>query len=423
MTETVDTQAAELDRPEAQQSTDLWLLLGGSTVSRLGSISVTMAFPLLALEANFSPAFAGAVTAAGILPILLMYPLAGVLADRFDRRKIMIYSQLARALVFMLLGAGLAGSAGHRLLMVLLPLAAALDGVFLTLYNTAEIAAFPRLFPPKETATLKAVSKSEAQNHGALALGRPLSGFLCGAGSAYPFAFGAATTLISVLTLTKIEKNRFRMDRCGKRHTTPIREAVTWLRSDKPMRRAMMVCTITNLLFQAIILLLIIMAKKNGFPHAFIGILLAASGVGGMLVACTAPRLLYRISLSRVSTICTWIWLLLTLTLLISDHPIVLVAAWFGVGFVGGHMNVALTAYQARSVPERLRGRVAGLKSFATRAPSAIGALMAGLVISMLDTQAVIWSVFITMVLLTCAVTYDHLTSIGRSQNVVEGAL
>lgn len=86
-------------------------------------------------------------------------------------------------------------------------------------------------------------------------------------------------------------------------------------------------------------------------------------------------------------------------------------------------MNVALTAYQARSVPERLRGRVAGLKSFATRAPSAIGALMAGLVISMLDTQAVIWSVFITMVLLTCAVTYDHLTSIGRSQNVVEGAL
>lgn len=77
---------------------------------------------MLVYERTHSPAWAGITTAARIVPFVVVGPLGGVVADRFDRRRVMIACDLARMGLTLLL----AGVAAARLPIVLAPLIAAL---------------------------------------------------------------------------------------------------------------------------------------------------------------------------------------------------------------------------------------------------------------------------------------------------------
>src|SRR4051794_23741262 len=89
------------------------LLQGGQLLSTLGSQASGVAFPLLALALTHSPAKAGLVGFAGILPFpLLMLP-AGVLVDRLDRKRVMIVCDAGRAVAMASLGIALAVGHGN----------------------------------------------------------------------------------------------------------------------------------------------------------------------------------------------------------------------------------------------------------------------------------------------------------------------
>jgi MFS family permease len=74
----------------------LWL---GQVVSQLGDWFDTIALFTLVLKLTGSGKAVGLVMVARFLPSVVLGPLSGVLADRFDRRRIMIASDVARALV------------------------------------------------------------------------------------------------------------------------------------------------------------------------------------------------------------------------------------------------------------------------------------------------------------------------------------
>src|SRR4051812_39887454 len=83
------------------------LLQGGQLLSTVGSQASNVAFPLLALALTHSPAKAGLVGFAGILPYpLLMLP-AGVVVDRLDRKRVMVVCDAGRALGMASLGVAL----------------------------------------------------------------------------------------------------------------------------------------------------------------------------------------------------------------------------------------------------------------------------------------------------------------------------
>ncbi len=74
----------------------LWL---GQVVSQLGDWFNTIALFTLVLRLTGSGRAVGLVLVARFLPSVVLGPLSGVLADRFDRRHIMIASDAARAVV------------------------------------------------------------------------------------------------------------------------------------------------------------------------------------------------------------------------------------------------------------------------------------------------------------------------------------
>ena len=91
---------------QALRIRDFRLLWGGSVVSALGSWLLVLAIPAHVLQVTGSLRDTGLTLAAEYLPVLLLGPVAGVLADRWDRRRLMIATSLFRAgaVAVMLLG-------------------------------------------------------------------------------------------------------------------------------------------------------------------------------------------------------------------------------------------------------------------------------------------------------------------------------
>src|SRR5579884_4077464 len=74
------------------------LLMIGQNISSVGSQVSQLAFSLLALTLTHSPAQAGLITAARGLPFALLSLPAGALADRWNRKRVMILCDTGRAI-------------------------------------------------------------------------------------------------------------------------------------------------------------------------------------------------------------------------------------------------------------------------------------------------------------------------------------
>src|SRR5216684_8228435 len=75
---------------------DFMLLWSGQVVSNVGTQVSTLAFPLLILALTGSPALAGFAGALNALPYLFLSLPVGALIDRWDRKKVMIISDVIR---------------------------------------------------------------------------------------------------------------------------------------------------------------------------------------------------------------------------------------------------------------------------------------------------------------------------------------
>src|ERR1700744_3664273 len=97
------------------------LLLSGLAVSSCGDWLYNVALLAIVFERTHSATWLALTTAARVLPVVVLGPLGGVLADRHDRRRVIIASDLARALLMV----ALAGVAAAELPIILAPVIAA----------------------------------------------------------------------------------------------------------------------------------------------------------------------------------------------------------------------------------------------------------------------------------------------------------
>lgn len=134
---------------------NLWL---GQAISEAGNAFYFVTFMFMAGKLTNSNATVGYVGAAETLPFLLIGPYAGVVADRFDRRQIMLLSDLGSALALLLFGLcvllGVASS-----VPVLLGIAFALSAVRV-FFNPAKTAAIPELAPEDQLVAANALSSA-----------------------------------------------------------------------------------------------------------------------------------------------------------------------------------------------------------------------------------------------------------------------
>src|SRR6185295_4242070 len=227
----------------------------------------------------------GLVGFTATIPYLLLQLPAGALVDRWNRKSVMIACDAGRAVA---VGSIVVSLALGRLSLAQLMAVSFIEGSLYVFHSLAEPAAVRNIVHPHHLPV--ALSQIEARERGAALLGQPLGGFLFDFGRAVPFLADAVSYLASLTALLLI-RSRFQSERPDSRRafTTEIARALVWLWRQPLLRATALLVAGSNLLFQALNLLVIVIAREQGASSAAIGLLLAGFGVGGVLGSLAAP--------------------------------------------------------------------------------------------------------------------------------------
>jgi MFS family permease len=385
------SSAAAPRRPRtALGSPNFVALWGSSTAANLADGLFQVALPLLALTLTSSPSLIAAVTFALTLPWLLVALPVGALVDRFDRRRTMLAANLLRVGGLALLTATVA--LGVATLPVLY-LVALVMGTAEVAADTAAQALLPALVTPQqlEGANARLVGAQTIANAFA---GPALGGAL--AGTAVWLALGSSGGLYAAAAVgLALLRGSFRPapDRPLRRHlAAEVGEGLRFLLGHRLLRTLAVVVFVMNLGWAAWLAVLVVYAVRPGpmgLSQAGYGLLVAASGVGGVagtLLTTPALRLLGRrwaIGADIPATVA-----MLATPALTANRWAVGAAAL--VGGAGATMwTVLVTSIRQQAVPDRLLGRVSSAWRLFSFGAAPVGSALAGVIAQAADVRAV----------------------------------
>jgi MFS family permease len=388
--------ASALPTPVAlRKNRDFMLLWSGQAISELGSRTAWLAYPLLVLALTHSPAKAGIVTFVNRIPFFAFSLPAGALVDRWNRKLIMLLCDVGR-----LIGAtsiALALLLG-RITFLQVAIVATVEGTLTVFVGPAEFAALRRIVPRDQIGA--AIAQNEARIYGGTLAGPPLGGLLYGLTRALPFVADAISYAISFAALLAIRTTFQEARDHRSRLHADITEGVRWLWRQRFLRTTFLLAGSGNFVSNALVLIVVVLARNKGASSATIGIIFLLSGVGGLLGAATAGRLLRRLSPARVRVAYHLVYALLIPFLAIGS-PLVLGVLFAAMLFGAPTLNAAFGSYQGVLVPDHLQGRVESIAGLIAAGVAPLGPLLAGLLLGSLGgtkTVFVFWGISLTVV-------------------------
>jgi MFS family permease len=373
------------DSPSLWRNRDFTLLWSSQTLSDIGSTTSLVAVPLLVLSLGGSATAAGAVgTSAAVAQALLRLP-GGALADRWNRRALMLASDAIR---FVMLGvlsvALLAHHAPISLVAVLITLSAVADVVS----SPAEAAAISRLVPETQLAT--AFARNEARSAAASLIGPPLGGLLFGIRRVAPFLVDAVTFLVSFVAVALI-RTPFQGDRSQRGRTSivaDIREGLSYVGHSRFLRVVLLIAAPVNFAITGALFAVTVLLRQHGTPPGQIGLALGVVSVGGLLGAIVAPWLQARATLRALVIAAMWaIAGSLAAASLLTPHLLTVAPLAIGL-FLAPAVNSSLFGRLAGTTPEQLQGRVISVIFFAATGTASLAPITAGILIEHVNGTA-----------------------------------
>jgi predicted MFS family arabinose efflux permease len=404
-------QTPQTDPPPLRRNRDFQLLWLGSIVSVLGSRISSIAYPLLVLALTGSAVDAGLVGFTATIPYILIQLPAGALVDRWNRKRVMIVCDAGRALA---LGSIVLAVAFDSISLIQLMIVSFLEGSLYVFHSLAEPAAVRNLVHPRHLPL--AISQIEARERGASLVGQPIGGFLFDLGHAVPFLADTLSYVVSLGTMLSI-KGPLQGDRTGERRAllSEISSAIGWLWRQPFLRATTILVAGSNLLFEALSLFVIVIAREQGASSTAIGALLAGFGVGGLLGTLVAPTLQRRLSLRTIVIGANWVWALALPWIGIVSNLWVLGAILGAMAFVGPAWNVAIHGYGLLITPDQMQGRVESAIGFLSYGAMPLGALLAGCLLGYFSSGVAIIVLSGSMLVLALAATMTPAIRQARS--------
>lgn len=278
---------------------DFTLVVLGQIVSLFGNAILRFALPLYLLRQTESPALFGAVGAAAFIPAVLCAPIGGVVADRVNKRNIMVVLDFSTAGLILL----------FTLLLDRAPLVPLMVASLMLLYGIAGAyqpsvqASIPLLARPEQLTSANAVINM-VQTLSAL-LGPVIGGVLFGAFGLRPILWvGVACFFLSAVMELFIRIPHSPRAAAGGVLSTVRRdlgESWRFIRRERPVFfSVMLVLALFNLVLSAALVVGIPVAvvQTLGMSDSRLGVTQGAMGLGGLfggvLAALLGPRLRLR---------------------------------------------------------------------------------------------------------------------------------
>jgi Major Facilitator Superfamily len=369
-----------------RRNRDFVLLQTGQALSTVGSEAAGVAYALLVLSLTHSPAKAGIVAFVRLAPWPLFALPAGVAVDRWNRKHLMILSDVVRTVAVGLLAVVIA--TGHVTFAVI-AVVAFVEGTMYVLFNIAEIGAVRSVVATEQLP--RAFATEQARLSGVYLAGPPLGGFLFGLGRSLPFVFDAITYAFSTGSLLAMQ-TPFQEERVETAETNlraELKEGLSWLWSHTFLRFCALLFAAVNFVWGALELTIIVTARRQGLHPAAIGLLIAVIGALSLAGSLAAPR--FHRFLSMRTTIITSSWLALGVGVyLLWPSVYALVAGTAPLAFFIPTQNAMIIGYRVAIVPDRLQGRVNSVARSLALMALPLGPVVAGVLLGAFSPRATV---------------------------------
>jgi MFS family permease len=342
------------------RSRDFRLLWAGQTVSLVGDGVFLIATAWTAFQLWDSPASLSIVGIAMTVPIIACLLLGGVVSDRFDRRRVMISADAARAVVVGIVAAlDLSGALGFATFALLVSCYGAATAFFTPAFE----AIVPSIVAEHELA--QANSLDQFVRPGALRLAGPAIGgwIVAFAGSGGAFAIDAGTFAISVAAVAAIHPISVVAASGERSATAAIVDGFRFVRRHAWLWATLLSAAVAYLAFLGPTEALVPFIVKNdlhGSPAA-LGLVFGAGGVGAIGAALVMGQ---RGQPRRDVTFMYVCWTLATVAVAgygLGRSVSQLMLACFAFNALEAAGTIAWATIKQRHVPRRLLGRVSSL--------------------------------------------------------------
>lgn len=386
--------------PPLWRNRDFALLQAGQLLSDAGTQSTTVAYPLLVLAMTGSPAQAGLVTFARLLPFGIFALPAGLAADRWSRKPLMIAADVVRAAAMAILALGiLHGGVGVRGVL----LAGLVEGSGTTFFSAAQAGAVRGAVSPRQ---LPAAAGAQEARRALVRLGgAPLGGALYGWGRALPFLVDAGSYLFSAVSLlamrSPFQGSRSRGPRSLRARTTvrdlhpataisrgprPVMAGFRFLWGHPFLRTTALLYGIGNFLVPAMLLVVVVAGRRQGLTGLEIGLLSGTVGAGTLVGSLASPIFRRLLGLRAILLMELWTWVG-SWTFVIWPNAYLLAAVLVPFGIAAPVTDSVVVGYRIAMTPDALLGRVESVRSSISLLVSPLGPLVAGLLLQSVSAR------------------------------------
>lgn len=354
-----EDEAPAAQPPALRRNRDFNLLWSGQALSDLGTQMSTIAYPLLILAVTGSAAKAGIVGSATIAGTLLFLLPAGVAADRWPRKRIMVTTSSVQ----MIVGASVVPViVTHHIYLAHLAAVGFVQGAALAFYTGASRGALRRVVPVEQLPD--AFARTQARDRSAVMLGPPIGSTLFSIAPYLPFAvdsasFGAITLAVSMLRKNlDPEQSSVPAELKNLRIMQRVMLGMRYVFADPFLRMVTIWFALINGVIAGIRLTSIVLAEHLGASSPEIGLLFTISAAIGLIGAIFARRMIALFGERTLVIVVAWVFPLCSVGMALTP-TIWLIGVTAGLaGLFLMPINVVLLARSARLAPDHLQAQM-----------------------------------------------------------------
>jgi MFS family permease len=361
------------------------LFFGGQSLSLIGTWITRIATSWLVYRLTGSELLLGVVGFCGQVPTLLLAPFAGVLVDRWDRRRILVVTQIL-SLVQSLALASLtfSNTITVRSILVLQVVQGLINA-----FDTPARQAFVVELVDDRADLANAIALNSSMVNGSRIIGPSIGGALIAAvGEGWCFMADAISYLFVIASLVAMKVARAPRARVEAHVLSELKTGYRYVMSSPPIRTALLVLAIVSAMGMpyTVLMPVIVTHVLHGGPRT-LGVLMTASGAGALGGALYLASRETVVGLGRVSMMATITFGagLVAFAFVGNEILAVLVLPIVGAGFM---VQLAATNTILQTIVEdHLRGRVMAFYTMAFFGTAPIGSLLAGVAADRIGAQ------------------------------------
>lgn len=353
-------------------------LLASSWLSNLGDGLMVAAGPLLVASQTHDPVLVAAAAMSSQLPWLLFGLFAGALADRLDRRTIVVVVDLLRAVVLVGLCAVLV--TGRVNIWVVIGTMFVL-GAAEVFADATTSTLTPMLVQKADLGLANARIQTGLVTVNQLA-GPALGAVLFSVGLALPFAVQSTCVALGAVLVSRIGTPHGAVrDQVNSHVREDIIDGVRWLVGNQPVRTLALVVLTFNITWAAPWSVLVLWAlERVGIDEAGFGLLTSTAALGGLLSTLTYGRLESRVPLASLMRLALLSEVVFHLLMALTTSPWAAYPLMFYFGayaFVWGTLS---SAVRMRAVPPEFQGRVGSVYMICVMGGMLLGSFLGGVI-------------------------------------------